>query len=202
MKASTPDSRIAARPKHQRVRASDRKRARILADTVADLISAPFDAEEFAVSCGLQRGRSVQVATSREMFDTAQHEEARDVCLVTGLAMTYRCGDVMILVREGIVGVHRKHVILHELAHVLFEHHPSNSLALTDRQVRSLFGDLFTPDAVRSALAGGGVYARSGLSTDEEREAEAFADEVLTRTAFKGDRTRRSIVRKYGFIRP
>ncbi|NAZ85847.1 ImmA/IrrE family metallo-endopeptidase [Kineococcus indalonis] len=77
-----------------------------------------------------------------------------------------------VFVDESTSGVHRRHILAHELAHVVFDHGGPDVLA-DDVAARLL------PDVDRSTIER--VLQRSSYSTEEEREAEVFASMVLQR---------------------
>ncbi|GAA4964455.1 hypothetical protein [Kineococcus glutinatus] len=77
-----------------------------------------------------------------------------------------------VFVDESTAGVHRQHILAHELAHVVFDHGGPGVLA----------DDLITrllPDLDRSTVDR--VLQRGSYSTREEQEAEVFASMVLQR---------------------
>lgn len=73
---------------------------------------------------------------------------------------------------------HRRHIILHELAHLICEHR----LTEDDEAIRLLFPDL-DPAMVM------GVLARASYSTEQEQEAENLADIIM----LKAGRSRREV---------
>ncbi|WP_369068746.1 ImmA/IrrE family metallo-endopeptidase [Kineococcus terrestris] len=77
-----------------------------------------------------------------------------------------------VFVDESTSGLHRRHILAHELAHVVFDHGGPDVLA-GDVAARLL------PDVDPSTIER--VLQRSSYSTAEEREAEVFASMVLQR---------------------
>ncbi len=70
-------------------------------------------------------------------------------------------------------GIHREHIILHELGHLVFGH--TGALSLTDLTAR-LLAPSVDPRMVRTMLG------RHDYSDESEREAEMFATLILART--------------------
>jgi hypothetical protein len=68
--------------------------------------------------------------------------------------------------------LHRDHIVLHELGHILCGH--SGSLVSADQYARLLMPDL-DPALIRSMLG------RSGYTSRQEREAELFAELIWER---------------------
>jgi hypothetical protein len=73
---------------------------------------------------------------------------------------------------------HRRHIILHELAHLICEHR----LTEDDEVIRLLFPDLDPAMVV-------GVLARASYSTEQEQEAENLADIIM----LEAGRSRREV---------
>lgn len=186
---------------YRRIEGACRRRAGRLLDGFDDLIAQPFDIDEFIAACAQRRRASITIVDDLDLMGSACEERA-GASVVTGVALAFADGAATIAAAQGLMPVHRAHVLAHELAHVLFEH-DGGAVAeqqLTDRQVEGLFGDLFSPDVVRSAL-GGPAMMRCGLSTRAEREAEAFADELMVRAHRPSGSADRGMLR-YGFMRP
>ncbi len=95
-------------------------------------------------------------------------------------ASTSACGawvDVgvadLVFISDAVGGVHREHVLMHELAHMLLGHNVLDTQ--TEADTRSLFPTL-SPDLVSRVLA------RSHYSDPHERQAEELATDVLVNT--------------------
>lgn len=71
--------------------------------------------------------------------------------------------------------LHRDHIVLHEIGHMLFGH--AGAAVLDDHTARMLLPNL-DPKMVRRVLA------RSNYSAQDEQEAEMFASLVLAETGF------------------
>lgn len=143
-----------------RVTGADRRRAIALADQFDDFITPTFEIDQFVAACSGRNTTHIEIVEDASIFDgdgadadATDENEACTATLVTGMAVTFRDGGSLLLLRSGLAPVHRAHVIAHELAHLLFEHHPKQTRSLSDRQIRYLFGDeLFSPDTVRKLL--------------------------------------------------
>lgn len=78
-----------------------------------------------------------------------------------------------IFVAEHLSGIHRQHVVLHELAHVVLNHGPSHAAA-------ALF-DGVSPELAQRLLA------RHEHSDSQERQAELFASRLMTTSGGGGE---------------
>lgn len=135
-------------------------------------IPHPWSLAAFVTACEKISGRSILlIPQPLEFWQTSEPGDC-----MTGMLLTLP-GKHLLLYRENASIRYQEHQIAHELAHLLFEHDGTGSIS--DRQIEALFGDLFTgTDAVRKAL----THNRIGLSNDQERQAEAFADLLLANT--------------------
>lgn len=119
----------------------------------------PFDLEEFCQSLANLRGRSLYVRSATSGLGPY------------GLWIATASADY-ILYAEDTSPLHRLHIILHELSHILWNHHP---VPLDDLSIpEGLFSNL-RPETVLRLLQ------RAVYSTDEEREAEMLATLLLAR---------------------
>jgi hypothetical protein len=82
-------------------------------------------------------------------------------------------GADYIFYEQGTKSLHRAHIVLHEIAHMLFGHHGG---PWSDDTIRLLMPSL-DPVLVRSMLS------RSAYTNVEEREAETLASLILERAA-------------------
>jgi len=150
-----------------RVTSSDRRVARHLFNSVTAQVNqspggmARRSIEHLVDSCAPLAGRPIRLLALTA--DRWLKDDDPD-SLITGVALTRRSGSShIILVRDDVHGRHRDHIIAHELAHLLFEHH------WLDRSTAA--------DDLQGEIA----KFRTSLSSRHEREAEAFADLVCTR---------------------
>ncbi|GHE54037.1 ParH-like protein [Streptomyces sp. P9-2] len=89
-----------------------------------------------------------------------------------------------IIVEDATSPLHRDHIVLHEVSHMLLGHTPRQTLG---RAFRHLDAELVT-----------GVLGRTSYETAEERSAETLAGLIATRAALRGtgDRTTPSTLRR------
>lgn len=128
----------------------------------------PFDLDEFATAVGGRRGRTIRVASlpnEDEAPLTTMGDGARTVC---GLLVRFATEDVIVV--EPRNWVHRVHVGLHEIAHLVCEH---ASTAPVKGALRLL------PDLDESMVRA--VLGRTRYSEEQEREAEALASLLSAR---------------------
>lgn len=119
-------------------------------------LSAPFDVHAFCRSLGAQRGRPIYL---------------RPVSAPTGPCGLWieRLGADYVFYEEQTSRLHQEHIILHELAHLIWEHRPTPVL---DHEVARLLPDL-DPQMLRRILA------RTRYSALEEQHAEVLASLIL-----------------------
>lgn len=79
----------------------------------------------------------------------------------------------LIFISDDLSGIHRDHVILHELAHLLLEHRVVDGATI--EEIASLFPSL--PPALVSR-----VLRRSHYDNEQEREAEELASAMAAQT--------------------
>lgn len=145
-------------------------------------IPSPWSMTEFIAACEEIAGQ--RIVLSPQPLDFWQSSEPGE-CM-TGMLLSLP-GQHLILYRENAPGRYQDHQIAHELAHLLFEHDGAGNIS--DRQIEALFGDLFTNTAaVRNIL----THNRIGLSTAQERQAEALADLLLSGDAPLNPETERA----------
>lgn len=134
-------------------------RRRDLAAMVRDLcIPDPFDLNEFVAGVAARRGRPVQV-------EPCPPETARSGVCGAWLGTE----DIDYVFAEADTSpLHREHIIVHEIAHMLCGHRRRAEALLP------LFPHL-DPDLVVDALA------RSSYDDAQEREAEEFASALMAR---------------------
>lgn len=120
----------------------------------------PFDIETFCARLAERRGRPLQVLPLPE-----------------GVGPEAPCGFWMATHRRDIVFVeaatsplHREHIILHEVAHIICGHAEEVPLATFARLLPHL-----------DVAMVGRVLGRTSYTTDEEREAELLASLILAR---------------------
>ncbi len=122
-------------------------------------LPVPFDTQAFCDTLARQRGRPIVLQPAA--CGTGYY----------GLWVATRDTDVVYYERDT-SALHQKHIILHEICHLLCGHQSTN---VTDPAAQQLlFPDLQTA-AMRHTLQ------RAGYSTDEEREAELLASLILDR---------------------
>lgn len=120
-------------------------------------VPAPFDARSFCGALAAQRGRPIllqPIAGGVGPF---------------GLWVAGPSTD-FIFYQQETSPLHREHIILHEVCHLLCDHHPA-PVSRTDF-VHLLLPDL-APETVRRVLQ------RGGYSSEEEQEAELLASLIL-----------------------
>jgi hypothetical protein len=121
----------------------------------------PFDLPALCAAIGAKRRRPIHpIAVAGKM----------GAC---GLWVSEKDADY-VFYEEETSPLHRLHIILHELSHIIFEHRP---VPLGDACVDSAVFPSLHPETVQALLQ------RAAYSTDEEREAELLATLLLTRIA-------------------
>lgn len=130
-------------------------------------IPDPWDLEEFLGGLQRRRGRTILLMPPMASSPGAPC----GMCVVAG-------DTDYIFTVESTTRLHRDHIALHEIGHLLLEHHGSLGGDLT----RLLLPDL-SPELIRDVLG------RTAYQEQEEREAEYFATALLQRA---GRRHRRS----------
>lgn len=122
----------------------------------------PFSIEELLNRVSEKRGRPIHL----HPFSGIAGDE-----LPCGAWMAMEKAD-HILVEESTSPLHRDHIVLHEISHMLLGHTPRQTLA---KAFQHLDADLVT-----------GVLTRTSYETEEERSAETLAGLIATRAALRG----------------
>ena len=157
----------------------DRSRARRSYDAIVRSvpIPVPFNLEEFCRRVADYRGRPLRL-------HPIQVESLAGFC---GLYVEVNNVD-HVYFPEHTSSIHRQHIVLHELAHLLCGHRANGrSWTLPDDVVDELFPSL-DPQAVRSILG------RSRYADPDEREAETIASLILERAQHAHQVTGDSVV--------
>ncbi len=142
-----------------RNRVRRRCRARLRELTLPD----PFDLTELCRSVSIGRGRPLHV---RAIPGPASRARPCGIWIATD-------DDDWIFVDQQTSPLHRQHIVLHELAHMLCGH-AAGDLPEND-MLRRLFPDL-SPAMVRTVLS------RTSYQSEPEREAELLASLIVART--------------------
>jgi hypothetical protein len=129
-------------------------------------LPAPFDVHAFCEGLERQRGRPIVL-----------HPLPR-TSGCSGLWVATPAADVVFYESET-SPLHREHIILHELCHLLLGHAPGGAAGgtLADYAVEAGLFPGLRPEAVRRTLQ------RAGYTTEEDREAELLASMILERAA-------------------
>ena len=131
-------------------------------DLVAELdVPVPFDLGEFCRRIEQRRGR-------RLVLQPLPDRDARDFC---GLYIETPQRD-LVFYPAGVTPVHRDHVIVHELMHLLLGHGAASTDSLIAVDTASLLPGL-DPALVSRVLG------RNNYATEDEREAELSATLVM-----------------------
>jgi hypothetical protein len=153
----------AARARGGRGRSELWDRCRRRVDELA--LPEPFDAEAFIETLADQRGRRIGLLP----VEGATH-------LPCGLVITTERSD-WIIYRADTTALHRRHILLHEAAHILCGHgERGDATAAAARSLMPHLGD----ELVRSVLG------RTVYSEPDEREAELLASLILHRVGLPG----------------
>ncbi|MGA5423351.1 hypothetical protein [Streptomyces lavendulocolor] len=120
----------------------------------------PFSVEALCERLGEQRRRPIHLHAL-----PLRHTRAGTCGLWLSTAI-----DDHIFFEQQTTRVHQEHIVLHEVGHMLFDHHTVDE---EDGWITALLTDL-DPRAVRRMLA------RSNYSTRQEREAEMMASLIRT----------------------
>ena len=122
----------------------------------------PFNLTELCRSVSISRGRPLHV---RGIPGPASRARPCGIWIATD-------DEDWVFVDQQTSPLHRQHIVLHELAHMLCNH-PAADLPEND-MLRRLFPDL-SPAMVRTVLS------RSSYQSEYEREAELLASLILAR---------------------
>ncbi|GAA2273398.1 hypothetical protein GCM10010368_48490 [Streptomyces roseiscleroticus] len=138
----------------------------------------PFDMEELVTRVSRRRGRPIHL----HAFAGISGEE-----LPCGSWIAMENTD-HIYVEDATSPLHRDHIVLHEISHMLLEHTPQQTLG---RTFHHLDAELVT-----------GVLGRTSYDTEEERSAETLAGLIATRAALRGtsDQTAPSTLRRLNAV--
>lgn len=134
-----------------------RRRCSALLQTVD--IPDPFDVERFAAAVAERRGRPLHLLPKDQDFGPC------------GLWLAFDHVDV-VFYEQHTSGPHQDHIKLHELGHILWNHHGQEKVPT--QLVERLFPSL-DPRVVKKALG------RSHYTAVEEQEAEVIATLLLSR---------------------
>ena len=137
----------------------ERIRSRCLGMIASLPVPEPFDLEQLRVNLEGHRGRPLLLMPGAAATDCS------------GMWIGTEAADYIFYAPDT-TPVHQRHIVVHEIGHMAFEH--QGSRAGGDVLARLLFPDL-SPALVRSFLA------RSVYSGQDEREAETFASVLLGR---------------------
>ncbi len=124
------------------------------------MIPSPFNMEEFLGRFQSRRGRRIhleQINVDRPATE-----------LPCGALVSTATADYIYCL-TGTTPLHREHIIVHEIGHMLFEHKSSVPI--------SALGSLLFPDLDPRLVQR--VLCRAAYTTEEEREAEIFASLFL-----------------------
>lgn len=140
----------------------DRMRRRCRARLKQLTLPDPFNLAELCQTVSRQRGRRLHV---RGIPGPASRARPCGIWIATA-------GEDWIFVDQETSPLHREHILLHELAHIMCRHTsaelPENSM------IGQLFPDL-SPAMVTTVLS------RTSYTSDYEREAETLASLILAR---------------------
>ncbi|GHE98235.1 hypothetical protein [Streptomyces griseoluteus] len=146
-----------------------------LASVLDDLdLPDPFKIEELLARVSKKRGRPIHLHT----FPAITGDE-----LPCGAWLATDKAD-HILVEDATSPLHRDHIVLHEVSHMLLRHTPRQTLGRAFHHL--------DPDLVM------GVLGRTSYETEEERSAETLAGLIATRAALRrtSDRPTPSTLRR------
>lgn len=129
----------------------------------------PFDIHAFCETISEQRGRPIVL---HAVPGTA------GAC---GVWVPVPSAD-LIFYEEHTSPLHQEHIILHEISHLMCNHHP---VPVSEHEISQLLFPDVHPETVKLVLQ------RGGYATEEEREAELLASLILERVS-AGSHGRRS----------
>ena len=132
--------------------------------TLRDLsLPSPFDVRAFSATVGARRGRPIHMLPKSTPVGPC------------GVWLAMPTADYVFF-ENATSPLHREHIILHELGHLLRDHAPTE--VIDDRALRQLLPTLEV-DVVRR------VMGRTSYSAVEEQEAEMIASLVLDRVQLR-----------------
>jgi hypothetical protein len=126
-------------------------------------VPSPFDIRVFAATVSARRGRSIYLLPKSASVGPC------------GVWLAMPSADYVFF-ENATSPLHREHIILHELGHLLRDHAPTE--VIDDRALRLLLPTLDL-DVIRR------VIGRTSYSAVEEQEAEMIASLVLDRVEFR-----------------
>ena len=126
-------------------------------------VPSPFDVRVFATTVSVRRGRPIHLLPKSAPVG------------LCGVWLAMPSADYVFF-ENATSPLHREHIILHELGHLLRDHAPTE--VIDDRALRLLLPTLDV-DVVRR------VMGRTSYSAVEEQEAEMIASLVLDRVEFR-----------------
>lgn len=129
-------------------------------------VPVPFDVDDLCARVAARRGRPLRLVP----VETTGEDQ------LSGFWAGYAEDDVIVF-ESGTTPYHRACIVLHELGHILFDHHPASDLATDVADA--------VPDASGAALRMLGRHAYPDL---EEQEAETFATLLLEEHLGSGPR--------------
>ena len=126
-------------------------------------VPSPFDVRVFATTVSVRRGRPIHLLPKSAPVG------------LCGVWLAMPSADYVFF-ENATSPLHREHIILHELGHLLRDHAPTE--VIDDRALRLLLPALDL-DVIRR------VMGRTNYSAVEEQEAEMIASLVLDRVEFR-----------------
>ncbi len=124
-------------------------------------VPSPFDVEAFCAALSERRGRRIHLCPMNMGVSPC------------GVWLALPAADY-IFYEDGTTRLHREHIVLHELGHVLSDHVPTD--VLDEEVIKALMPDLDLRMVRR-------VLGRTSYSAVEEQEAEMLASLVLERAS-------------------
>ncbi len=122
-------------------------------------LPTPFDVEVFSEAVAARRGRPIELRPRSHPFG------------LLGLWVP-RTTDDLIMFEQDTSPLHQEHIILHELSHLLCDHHP---VVLVDMELAGRMLPRLGTSTVYRALR------RANYSSAEDQEAEVLASLILER---------------------
>lgn len=187
-------------PATAEIAAADRKAAlavlRQLADQ--DLLPEPWDLTAFVSRVARWRDRPIRLhGKPADYWATGE-----DGDYLSGLFIPQPKADHIFYRVDGGRDI-SSHIVGHEMYHLVCGHTPTHEIEnllpkpapITDTRANAVFGETITdPEILRRALG----CARSRLINREEREAEAFADLIMTVVSERGNPDQRRLATLLG----
>lgn len=129
-------------------------------------VPVPFDVDTLCARVAAHRGRPLRLVP----VETTGEDQ------LSGFWAGYPEDDVIVF-ESATTPYHRACIVLHELGHILFDHHPASDLAAEVADA--------VPDASGAALR---MLGRHAYAAIEEQEAETFATLLLEQHSGGGPR--------------